>query len=93
VQPLHRDADNTIGKVIEPAHGRIAEPVDCASPRDFGIGVIGLDRIIDDQHTAAAAGERPADRSGQSRAPLCRLEFGFGGFFFGFNLVPGKTRL
>jgi hypothetical protein len=78
MEPLHRDVDETLGGIIEPAEGGVAEPFDRRFPSDFGLGIVGLDRIIDDQDLAATAGERAADRGGQARAPLCGLEFTLG---------------
>ncbi len=64
VEPLHRDTDQTLGGIIEPAMRGVAEPADRATPSNFRIGVISLDRIIDDQDPAAAAGQCAADGGG-----------------------------
>src|SRR5271169_5588991 len=62
MEPLHRDAHETLRRVIEPAEGGVAEPFDRRFPSYFGFRVIGFDRIIDDQDLAATAGQRAADR-------------------------------
>ena len=89
VKPLHRNAHETVRQIIEAAQGGIAEPLDRAASGDFRIGVIGLDRIIDDQHPATATGQRAAHRGGKAKPALCRLEFTFGGFFR-VQSRPGK---
>jgi len=43
--------------------------------RNIGIGVLGLDRVIDDDVIAALAGERTPDRCGQARAHAGGHEF------------------
>jgi hypothetical protein len=59
-------------------HGHISAPIVGGLSRGTNLrfGVLGrFNRIIDDPHPATAAGQRAADRGGQTRAPLCRLEF------------------
>jgi hypothetical protein len=54
MEPLHRHDDETVTLIIEPAQSRVVEPIDGTLQRHLGVGIIGFDRVIDDQDVAAA---------------------------------------
>ena len=41
-------------------------------------GLLGLERVVDDDQVGSAAGQHPANRGGDARALRRRLEFGYG---------------
>src|SRR5262249_3468783 len=77
VQALHGDDGEAVCG-IEPTEGRIAEPLVSACKGDFGIRVIGLDRIINDENITATSGQSASDRGGKPISPQGSLEFGLG---------------
>ena len=92
VEPLHGDDDEALRWVVEPAEGGIAEPVCRGLPRDERAGVVGLDRIIDDQGVASASGERAAHGCREPKSPAGRLELAFRGLP-GIEARTGKDPL
>jgi len=62
MEPLHRDENEALGRIIEPAERGVAEPLRRRFSSDFRFRIIGLDRIIDDQDLTATTGQRAADR-------------------------------
>ena len=92
MQALHRDDDEALG-VNRDGSARCCGTSQWPRESDFGIRVIGLDRIVEDKDVAAAAGQRAADGGGKTIAPPGRLEFGLGRSSSGLSRVRGKTRL
>jgi hypothetical protein len=74
---LHDDDDRAGAFVVEAGQQGALEPFVDRIALGFGMGVVRLQRIVDDNQVAAAAGERAADRSGQPRPPCRQLDFGF----------------
>src|ERR1700729_3283669 len=65
---LHNNQDGPAPLIVEPRDQRVLEPFIGAVALDLRIGVIRLQRVVDDNEVAAAAGESAADRSGQTKA-------------------------
>jgi hypothetical protein len=74
VQSLHGCNDQAVLWVVETAESRVAEPVAGCLESNLGVGIIGLDRIIDNQSIAAAAGQRAAHGGCETISSLRRLE-------------------
>ena len=62
VQALHDHDDGVLALVVQTAKQRVRVPLLGAFARRFRIGVLRLQRIVDDDEVAAAAGEGAADR-------------------------------
>ena len=73
---LHDDDDRAGAFVVEAGQQGVLEPFVGGVALGFGMGVVGLQRIVDNNQVAAAAGERAADRSGQPKSPCRQLNFG-----------------
>jgi hypothetical protein len=76
VQPVHDQHDRTLPLVIEPAVEGVVEPFVSALPVGVGQGLLGLQRIVDDDDVGAAPGQHAAHRGGDATALRRRLEFG-----------------
>ena len=76
MEPLHDDDDHAILLVVEAGQQCSLEPVYAAIASDFRRGILGFDRIIDDDEVPAAPGKRAADRSGVPEPALHRHELG-----------------
>ena len=72
---LHDDDDRAGAFVVEAGQQGVLEPLVGGVALGFGMGVVGLQRIVDNNQVAAAAGERAADRSGQPKSPCRQLNF------------------
>ncbi len=53
-------------------------PLNALVPNGFGLSILWLDRIIDNDDVAAAAGEGAADRRGEPVSALSSTDFGLG---------------
>ena len=68
VHALHDQHHRGRGRVVEARHHRAVEPLVDPPPLGVRGGVHRLDRVVDDDQVAAAAGERAADRGGVAEA-------------------------
>ena len=68
VHALHDQHHRGRGRVVEARHHRAVEPLVDPPPLGVRGGVHRLDRVVDDDQVAAAAGERAADRGGVAGA-------------------------
>jgi hypothetical protein len=82
MESLHGDDDEAFLMVIEPAKSSVAKPVIRAHKGYLGVGIVGLDWIIDNQDVAATTGQSAADRCREPISSLCRLKFSFSGLFW-----------
>src|SRR5438067_4612344 len=78
VQSLHHDDDCVLDLIVEPGEQSVAIPLHLIIACQIGIGVLRLERIVQDDEISAAAGERAPDRCRQSRAPRRGGEFRLG---------------
>src|SRR5262249_9689727 len=68
VKALHNHDDGVLGLVIETAEQRVGVPLLGIFAGSFRIGVLRLERVINDDEVAAAAGEgRSRSRAGSLR--------------------------
>src|SRR6516165_7161029 len=77
VQPLHDYDDGVGGLVVQAAEQRVRVPLLGAFAGCFRIGILRLERIVDDNEVAAAAGEGATDRGGQPVATAGGGKFQF----------------
>ena len=78
MEPLHRHDDETVTLIIEPTQSRVVEPIDGTLQRDLGVGIIGFDRVIDDQDVAAPTGQSASHGSCETISTPGRFELAFG---------------
>jgi hypothetical protein len=78
MKALLGEENQTLGWIVEPAHGCIAKPVAGAGEKYLRVGVVGLDGVINNQSIATATGQDAADRGCQAVAATGRLEFALG---------------
>jgi hypothetical protein len=78
VQALHYDDDRIVLLVVEPGNQRCAILLDVPRASRIGHGIGRLERVIDDDHISAAAGQRTAHGGGQTRTPLRSHDFNLG---------------
>ena len=64
MDPLHHEHNARSLLVVRPGHQGRTIPLDNALAGRFGVGVARLERVIDDEKTAAAASQRSPDRCG-----------------------------
>jgi hypothetical protein len=74
VQPVHDQDDGTLLLVVEPAVEGMVKPFVGRLPLGLRQGLLGLQRIVDDDDVGAAAGQDAADRGSEPAALLGRLE-------------------
>src|SRR6516164_4076555 len=77
VQPLHDYDDGVVGLVVQAAEQRVRVPLLGPFASGFRIGILWLERIVDDNEVAAAAGEGATDRGGQPVATAGGGKFQF----------------
>src|SRR2546429_9520523 len=80
MEPLHGYDNQAVLVVIESTEGGITEPNVGSLQRDLRVRIVGLNRIIDDQHVATGTGQSAPDRGREPIPTPRRLEFAFGGF-------------
>ena len=90
METLHRHDDEALSRIVEPAQGGIAEPINRPLKCYDRIGIIALDGIIDDQNVAAAAGQRAPNRCRETVSATASLEFTLGSLF-GIETGAGKN--
>jgi hypothetical protein len=61
VQPVDDQHDRTLPLVVEPAVEGVVEPFVGALPVGFGQCLLGLQRVVNDDHVGAASGQHAAD--------------------------------
>ena len=76
VDALHDDDDGAGAFVVEAGQQGVLEPFVAGVAFGLGIGVVGLQGIVDNDHVAAATGQRAPDRCRQ--AEPARGEFDLG---------------
>jgi hypothetical protein len=76
VQPVHDQDDRTAPGVVEPAVKGVVEPVVDRLPLGLREGLLGLQRVVDDDDVGTTPGQHAADRGGDAAALRRRLEFG-----------------
>ena len=77
VDALHDDNDRPGALIVETRQQGVLEPFVGRIAPGLGIGIVGLQRIVDNDQIAAAASKRAADRGRQSKSPRRQLDFGF----------------
>src|SRR5271166_1532152 len=78
VQPVHDQDDGTLLLVVQSAVEGMVEPLVGSPPLGLRQGLLGLQRIVDDNDVCTPSGQHPADRGGEP-APLGgRLELRYG---------------
>ncbi len=82
VQAVHDQPDRAGELVVEPAVEGVVEPFVCRLALGLRQRLLGLQRVVDDDHVRTPPGQDAADRGRDAAALLGRLEFGHG-------LVPG----
>ena len=90
METLHCHNDEALPWTVEPAQSGVAEPVNRALKCHDRVGIIGLDRIINDQNVAAPTSERATDRGCETKSATGGLELAFGGLF-GIEAGGGKN--
>ena len=68
MQPVHDQDDRTLLRVVQPAVEGVVVPLVRRPPLGLRQGLLGLQRIVDDDDVGAAAGKHPADRGGEPAA-------------------------
>jgi hypothetical protein len=76
VQPVHDQNDRTLLLVVEPAVEGMVKPLVGRPPLDLREGLLGLQRVVDDDDVGAAPGQHAADRGGDAAALCGCLELG-----------------
>jgi hypothetical protein len=71
VDALHDDDDGAGAFVVEAGQQGVLEPFVAGVAFGLGIGVVGLQGVVDNDHVATAAGQRAPDRGRESKSP-CR---------------------
>lgn len=71
MQPLHNDDNAALSFIVQAAQQRMIVPLVDALAPGFGKRFVRLQRVVEDQDVAAAAGKDTADR-GCHPASLCR---------------------
>jgi hypothetical protein len=64
VRAVHDQHDRTGELVVEPATEGVVVPLVGRLPLDLRQGLLGLQRIVDDDDVGTAPGQHPADRGG-----------------------------
>ena len=77
MEALHHDDDCAVNLVVKTRQQCVFIPLDGLLPDGFGLRVLRLDRIVDNDDVAATAGERAADRSGQAITAFRGAHLGF----------------
>ena len=78
MQPVHDQDDRTLLRVVQPAVEGVVVPLVRRPPLGLRQGLLGLQRIVDDDDVGTPSGQHAADRSGEPAALLGRLEFRHG---------------
>jgi hypothetical protein len=73
VNALHDDDDRAGAFVVEAGQQGVLEPFVGRIAFGLGIAVVGLQRIVDNDQIAAAAGQRAPDRGRQPKSPYRQL--------------------
>ena len=74
MQAVHDQHDGTLLLVIQPAIEGMVEPLVGRSPLGLRQGLLGLQRIIDDDRVGTPPGQHAADRGREPAALRRRLE-------------------
>ena len=77
MQPLHDQNDGIVRLVVEARRHSLLIPAQDPAPGAFGVGLLGLHRVVDDDQIAAAAGRRTADRGGETASTPRSYKFRF----------------
>jgi len=78
VQAVHDQHDRTLQLVVEAAVERVVVPFVRRLALGLRQGLLGLQRVVDDDQIGAPPGQHTADRGGDARALGGRLELGHG---------------
>src|SRR6476659_2714035 len=70
MQSLHDDDHRAVPLIIKTRHCGCPQPVVDALAPDLRIGILGLERVIDDEDICAPTGQCAANRGGKARAVL-----------------------
>jgi hypothetical protein len=76
VQPVHNQDNGTRPRVVQPAVEGVVVPLVGSLPLGLRQGLLGFQRIVDDDDVRTPARQHPADRGGESAALRRGLEFG-----------------
>ena len=76
VQPVHDQHDRTRELVVESAVEGVVVPFVGRLALGLRQGLLGLQRVVDDDDVGTPPGQHPADRGGDARALRRRLELG-----------------
>jgi hypothetical protein len=76
VQPVHNQDNGTRPRVVQPAVERVVVPVVGRLPLGLRQGLLGFQRIVDDDDVGAPAGQHAAARGGEPAALRRSLELG-----------------
>ena len=78
VQALHNNNDAPGSLVVNPAVKSVVVPLVHRRALRFRKGLIGLERVIDDDKICTSAGQHSSHRGGQSEALVSSHEFLYG---------------
>jgi hypothetical protein len=78
VQPVHNQNNGTRPSVVQPAVEGVVVPLVGRLPLRLRQGLLGFQRIVDNDDVGAPAGQHPADRGGEPAALRRGLELGDG---------------
>jgi hypothetical protein len=78
VQPVHDQDNRTRPLVVQPAVEGVVEPLVRRPTLGLRQGLLGLQRIVDDDDVGTPSGQHPADRGGEPAALRGRLELRHG---------------
>jgi hypothetical protein len=76
VQPVHDQDNGTRPSVVQPAVEGVVVPLVGGLPLGLRQGLLGFQRIVDDDDVRTPAGQHPADRGGEPAALRRGLELG-----------------
>src|SRR5271169_1557468 len=74
VQPVHDQDNRTLLLIVQPTVEGMVDPLVCRLPPGLRQGLIGLQRVVDDDDVGTPSGQHAADRGGEPAALRSRLE-------------------